>query len=77
LLKSSHGSEDTDLPKGKLLIGTQKSNTLYDDPNNASIGHYVAKVIYLRPEIIWPASGMILAARCFTVAAITMEVSDD
>jgi hypothetical protein len=34
LLKSSHGSEDEGLLKGKLVIGTQKSKTLYGGPNN-------------------------------------------
>jgi hypothetical protein len=50
LLKSSHGSEDEGLLKGKLVIGTQKSKALYGGPNNPTMCHHVAKVIYLRPE---------------------------
>src|SRR5664279_2022915 len=50
LLKSSHGSEDADSLEGKLLIGTQKSNTLCGCVNNATICHHAIKIICLRPE---------------------------
>src|SRR5665213_215357 len=45
-LKSSHGSEDTDLLDGKLLIGTQKPKSHGGCLDEATIGEHAAKIIY-------------------------------